>query len=120
MTQPYQIVPSAYRHDPWRRHCASRRTRSFPSGPDFAAPSFHPTTNPSPALPPTAHTAVMFPSSYLPTLKATADVQLQTAFSECNWASVARLADKRARSLKDPYYEVRAAARRLSARAVDW
>lgn len=44
--------------------------------------------------------------SYPPALKNTVDLQLQTAFSECNWATVIRLADKRAKSLKDPYYEV--------------
>ncbi|KAK0648927.1 N-acetyltransferase B complex non catalytic subunit-domain-containing protein [Cercophora newfieldiana] len=40
-----------------------------------------------------------------PALKSSVDVQLQTAFSDGNWNSVVRLADKRAKSLKDPYYE---------------
>jgi N-terminal acetyltransferase B complex non-catalytic subunit len=40
-----------------------------------------------------------------PALKSSVDVQLQTAFSDGNWNSVTRLADKRAKSLKDPYYE---------------
>ncbi|KAK0610996.1 N-acetyltransferase B complex non catalytic subunit-domain-containing protein [Immersiella caudata] len=40
-----------------------------------------------------------------PALKSSVDVQLQTAFSDGNWNSVIRLADKRAKSLKDPYYE---------------
>ncbi len=41
-----------------------------------------------------------------PALKSTVDVQLQTAFSDGNWPVVIRLADKRAKSLKDPYYDV--------------
>ena len=41
-----------------------------------------------------------------PALKSSVDVQLQTAFSDGNWNSVIRLADKRAKSLKDAYYEV--------------
>ena len=45
-------------------------------------------------------------ASYQPQLKPGVDLQLQTAFSEGNWSTVARLADKRARTLKDPYYEV--------------
>ncbi|KAK4213132.1 N-acetyltransferase B complex non catalytic subunit-domain-containing protein [Rhypophila decipiens] len=40
-----------------------------------------------------------------PALKNSVDVQLQTAFSDGNWPSVIRLADKRFKSLKDPYYE---------------
>jgi hypothetical protein len=43
---------------------------------------------------------------YRPSLKSTVDVQLQSLFSDGNWASVIRLADKRFKSLKDPYYEV--------------
>lgn len=43
---------------------------------------------------------------YRPALKNSVDVQLQTAFSDGNWQSVVRLADKRAKSLKDPYYDV--------------
>lgn len=43
---------------------------------------------------------------YTPALKKTVDLQLQNAFSEGHWAAVIRLADKRAKSLKDPYYEV--------------
>lgn len=42
-----------------------------------------------------------------PALRASVDVQLQTAFSDGNWSTVVRLAAKRAASLKDPYYEVR-------------
>jgi len=41
-----------------------------------------------------------------PSLKNTVDMQLQSAFSDGNWSTVIRLADKRAKSLKDPYYEV--------------
>ncbi|KAK1830396.1 N-alpha-acetyltransferase 25, NatB auxiliary subunit [Podospora conica] len=40
-----------------------------------------------------------------PPLRSTVDVQLQTAFSDGNWNAVIRLADKRAKSLKDPYYD---------------
>ncbi|KAK0712889.1 N-acetyltransferase B complex non catalytic subunit-domain-containing protein [Lasiosphaeria miniovina] len=40
-----------------------------------------------------------------PALKNSVDMQLQTAFSDGNWNTVARLADKRAKALKDPYYE---------------
>lgn len=43
---------------------------------------------------------------YRPALKQSVDVQLQTAFSDGNWSSVVRLADKRAKSTNDPYYEV--------------
>ncbi|KAB5522967.1 N-acetyltransferase B complex non catalytic subunit-domain-containing protein [Coniochaeta sp. 2T2.1] len=43
---------------------------------------------------------------YRPALKNSVDVQLQTTFSDGNWQVAARLADKRAKSLKDPYYEV--------------
>lgn len=43
---------------------------------------------------------------YRPALKDSVDLQLQTAFSDGNWQSVVRLADKRAKSLKDPYYDV--------------
>lgn len=45
-------------------------------------------------------------ASYHPQLKAGVDLQLQSAFAECNWSAVSRLADKRFRALKDPYYEV--------------
>jgi hypothetical protein len=45
-----------------------------------------------------------------PALKSSVDVQLQTAFSDGNWSAVVRLAGKRAATLKDPYYEVGAAA----------
>lgn len=41
-----------------------------------------------------------------PYLKYNVDLQLQTAWQEGNWAVTARLADKRAKALKDPYYEV--------------
>jgi len=47
----------------------------------------------------------------VPALKSTVDLQLQTAFNDANWNTVIRLADKRFRSLKDPYYEVRHAPR---------
>ncbi len=48
-----------------------------------------------------------YPSRYYkPALRSTVDVQLQTAFSDSNWATVVRLAEQRFRSLKDPYYEV--------------
>ncbi|KAK1753348.1 N-acetyltransferase B complex non catalytic subunit-domain-containing protein [Echria macrotheca] len=40
-----------------------------------------------------------------PALKSTVDVQLQSAFSDGNWNAVVRLADKRAKALKDNYYE---------------
>ncbi|KAK0625433.1 N-acetyltransferase B complex non catalytic subunit-domain-containing protein [Bombardia bombarda] len=40
-----------------------------------------------------------------PALKSSVDVQLQTAFSDGNWNLVIRLADKRFKVLKDPYYE---------------
>lgn len=42
-----------------------------------------------------------------PRLKNGVDLQLQSAFSEENWAIVSRLAEKRAKALKDQYYEVR-------------
>lgn len=42
-----------------------------------------------------------------PRLKNGVDLQLQTAFQEGNWSVVARLAEKRARTLNDSYYEVR-------------
>ena len=42
-----------------------------------------------------------------PRLKNGVDLQLQSAFSDGNWPVVIRLAEKRARSLNDPYYEVR-------------
>ncbi|KAF4127009.1 N-acetyltransferase B complex (NatB) non catalytic subunit [Geosmithia morbida] len=41
-----------------------------------------------------------------PQLKNGVDLQLQSAFSDGNWPSVIRLAEKRARSLNDSYYEV--------------
>lgn len=41
-----------------------------------------------------------------PLLKNGVDIQLQSAFSEQNWATVIRLADKRAKASQDPYYEV--------------
>jgi len=41
-----------------------------------------------------------------PQLKSGVDLQLQAAFNEGNWASVVRLADKRAKTFKDQYYEV--------------
>ncbi|KAL8335938.1 hypothetical protein RB598_009901 [Gaeumannomyces tritici] len=43
---------------------------------------------------------------YRPALKSSVDIQLQTAFSDGNWPTVVRLADKRAKALNDPYYEV--------------
>ncbi|SPN96574.1 uncharacterized protein DNG_00097 [Cephalotrichum gorgonifer] len=46
-------------------------------------------------------------ASNQPQLRSGVDLQLQTAFSEGNWPTVVRLADKRARTLKkDPYYEI--------------
>ena len=45
-------------------------------------------------------------AAYQPQLKPGVDLQLQSAFAEGNWSAVARLSDKRARTLKDPYYEV--------------
>ncbi|KAH7312675.1 N-acetyltransferase B complex non catalytic subunit-domain-containing protein [Stachybotrys elegans] len=41
-----------------------------------------------------------------PYLKNGVDMQLQTAFEERNWPVVARLAERRARTLNDQYYEV--------------
>lgn len=43
-----------------------------------------------------------------PTLKNGVDLQLQSAFNDGNWAVVIRLADKRAKTLNDQYYEVSA------------
>lgn len=40
-----------------------------------------------------------------PPLKNGVDMQLQAAFAEQNWATVIRLADKRHKANKDPYYE---------------
>lgn len=42
----------------------------------------------------------------VPNLKSNVDVQLRSAFTDHNWIQVVRLAEKRAKSLKDPYYEV--------------
>lgn len=41
-----------------------------------------------------------------PNLKNGVDLQLQTAFNDGNWAVVIRLAEKRARTFNDQYYEV--------------
>ncbi|ERS95661.1 hypothetical protein HMPREF1624_07735 [Sporothrix schenckii ATCC 58251] len=41
-----------------------------------------------------------------PRLKNGVDMQLQAAFAEQNWTTVIRLADKRHKASKDPYYEV--------------
>jgi hypothetical protein len=41
-----------------------------------------------------------------PPLRNGVDLQLQSAFYEGNWPVVARLAEKRARSFNDQYYEV--------------
>ncbi|OAA61737.1 N-acetyltransferase B complex, non-catalytic subunit [Niveomyces insectorum RCEF 264] len=41
-----------------------------------------------------------------PALKNGVDFQLQTAFADENWTAAVRLADKRAKSSSDPYYEV--------------
>ncbi|KAJ2900747.1 N-acetyltransferase B complex non catalytic subunit-domain-containing protein [Zalerion maritima] len=50
-------------------------------------------------------------SSYpRPTLKSSVDLQLRNAFHDGNWQQAARLADKRARTLKDPYYQAIAVA----------
>lgn len=46
-------------------------------------------------------------SYYRPSLKNSVDVQLQNAFGDGNWATVVRLADKRAKATNDPYFEVR-------------
>ncbi|PKS06259.1 hypothetical protein jhhlp_007005 [Lomentospora prolificans] len=45
-------------------------------------------------------------ASQQPQLKSGVDLQLQSAFSEGNWSVVVRLADKRARTSKDQYYEI--------------
>jgi len=42
-----------------------------------------------------------------PNLKNGVDLQLQSAFNDGNWAAVIRLAEKRARTFNDQYYEVR-------------
>ncbi|KAJ3538255.1 hypothetical protein NM208_g5985 [Fusarium decemcellulare] len=41
-----------------------------------------------------------------PTLKNGVDLQLQSAFNDGNWAVVIRLAEKRARTFNDQYYEI--------------
>ncbi|KAM5347591.1 hypothetical protein ACJ41O_007415 [Fusarium nematophilum] len=41
-----------------------------------------------------------------PTLKNGVDLQLQSAFNDGNWAVVIRLAEKRAKTLNDQYYEI--------------
>ncbi len=41
-----------------------------------------------------------------PPLKNGVDMQLQSAFSEQNWTTVLRLADKRVKGSQDAYYEV--------------
>ena len=43
-----------------------------------------------------------------PRLKNGVDLQLQSAFYDQNWSTVVRLAEKRAKMVNDPYYEVRA------------
>ena len=43
-----------------------------------------------------------------PRLKNGVDLQLQSAFQDGNWPVVIRLAEKRAKTLNDQYYEVRA------------
>lgn len=42
-----------------------------------------------------------------PPLKNGVDLQLQSAFNDGNWAIVIRLAEKRARTFNDQYYQVR-------------
>lgn len=42
-----------------------------------------------------------------PRLKNGVDLQLQTAFYDQNWSTVVRLAEKRAKMVNDPYYDVR-------------
>lgn len=42
-----------------------------------------------------------------PSLKNGVDLQLQSAFDDGNWAIVIRLAEKRARTSNDQYYQVR-------------
>jgi hypothetical protein len=44
---------------------------------------------------------------YRPSLKAGIDIQLANAYNEGNWASVIRLAEKRGKTMNDPYYDVR-------------
>lgn len=41
-----------------------------------------------------------------PRLKNGVDLQLQSAFQDGNWPVVIRLAEKRAKTLNDQYYEV--------------
>ncbi|TLD14721.1 hypothetical protein PspLS_10973 [Pyricularia sp. CBS 133598] len=43
---------------------------------------------------------------YRPSLKNSVDVQLQNAFGDGHWATVVRLAEKRAKATNDPYFEV--------------
>lgn len=45
-----------------------------------------------------------------PRLKNGVDLQLQSAFYDQNWSTVVRLAEKRAKMVNDPYYEVRTSA----------
>ena len=42
-----------------------------------------------------------------PSLKGNVDLQLRNAFQEGNWPTVVRLADRRLKSHRDPYFEVR-------------
>ncbi len=43
---------------------------------------------------------------YRPALKSSTDIQLQNAFNDKNWPAVIRLADRRAKSSGDAYFEV--------------
>lgn len=45
-----------------------------------------------------------------PRLKNGVDLQLQSAFQDQNWPLVVQLADKRSKTLKEQYYEVRCQA----------
>lgn len=62
--------------------------------------------NPIPQPRPAPPAAMSFNDYGRMPLRSNVDVQLQTAFSDGNWNAVIRLADKRFKSLKDPYYEV--------------
>lgn len=49
-------------------------------------------------------------------LKNGVDLQLQSACNDANWPVVIRLADKRARTSRDQYYEVSETSWRIPAR----
>lgn len=52
-----------------------------------------------------------------PPLKNGVDLQLQSAFSDGNWSLVIRLAEKRAKTQNDQYFEVRIG---FSVRFLSW